>query len=403
MKKILIFADGVTTAHVTRMEQLARQLDQNQFEIHLAAPEKYFSLLSIQKDLNTTLHSISSVATDDFNRRLYQTEFPWTADELSRQAKEDLELVQKVKPDLIVGDTRLDLIVVAQKLKIPYYNVVSFYWSPTYPRPQLVPHVAVVDAVGRGLSQIFSPLVTPFILSMQKKKMNAWLKEWGVSPLQSIFDFYSQGDYLLFPDPEEFFAGFPCPENAAFIGPLIWNSPLTQWPSAWTDFKKSQTSFAFVSMGSSGNTKLFPKLVQSLIDLKFEVLAVGPESVTRELKRPGVHVASFLPMDRVFKTCSLVIGNGGTGTTYPGIQEAAHTFHIPTNMDQYLNLHRLREMHLTDYLDISRFTQARFTAQVDAFIHDAEVKKQIEKMKTVLNQSMSQDRLNPFLMQTISR
>lgn len=49
MKKILMVADGVTMAHVTRMEQLSRQIDHADFEIHFAAPENYFHLLSFDR------------------------------------------------------------------------------------------------------------------------------------------------------------------------------------------------------------------------------------------------------------------------------------------------------------------------------------------------------------------
>ena len=186
----------------------------------------------------------------------------------------------------------------------------------------------------------------------------------GAQPVESIFEFYCQGDHLLFPDLPDFFIDSKVPENGHFIGPLIWKSQHIKWPAHWNSVKTGAAKYATVSMGSSGSTRLISKMIHSLIELDFEVLYSGSDQALNDVDRKKVHHANFFPMDDVLKLSSLAVGNGGIATTYQFLSHAIPFFNVPNNLDQYLNVNILKKFGLSDYQDISNFSADQFKKQI---------------------------------------
>lgn len=397
MKKILMVADGVTMAHVTRMEQLSRQIDRADFEIHFAAPENYFHLLSFDQPFAAPPYKIRSVPTDLFVDRLFKNHFPWKPSELDQQLNEDLELIERVQPDLVIGDTRLSLGVACARTSVPYFNMMNFQWHSNYHRPQFVPHAQVVELFGRKISELVAPAVVPLILNGQLKTINSWLKSVGSNPVKTIYEFYGQGDFLLFPDLMDFFKNYPTPTNSCFIGPLIWKSPKLQWPSEWTTVEKGKAKYAMLSMGSSGATKLSASLIRSLVELDFEVLYSGSKVSLEDTDENKVHHSAFFPMDEVLKVCSLAVGNGGIATTYQFLSVAMPFYSIPNNLDQYLNVNILKNFELSDHQNISNFSAKKFKSQINKLMTSAELPINLSTYQRKIIKTLAKSTVSEFL------
>jgi UDP:flavonoid glycosyltransferase YjiC (YdhE family) len=399
MKKILIIADGITMAHPTRMDQLASMIDGDKFEIHFATPEAYFPMLTVRSNSRVTLHSITSVSTKDFTKRLYQTKFPWTNEDLDRQLAEDLELIKKIKPDVIIGDSRLSLIGACRMEKIPYYNLVNFHWNPTFDPLPLVPSYFFIKLTGRALGTFVHNLVAKHVVSSRVNQINKWLTAVGCSPVKSIADFYCQGDYLFFPDLKENFLNKKHPQNGYFIGPLIWKNKKTTWPKDWGELNPAK-KYALVSMGSSGNTSHVPKIVEGLNSLGFTVLYVGPKSIFKDLTKYDMLTADFIPLDVALNYCSLAIGNGGTGTTYYYLSRGIPFYNVPTNLDQYLNVEQLKHLGLSDYQHGDGFSQKTFIDNISRLITSSDIQKNLQIKKELMDQNLYVNSVNEILSQT---
>ena len=91
--------------------------------------------------------------------------WPYDTHTLAAYVREDLEMLERVQPALVVGDLRLSLAISAPKLRVPYAPLINAYWSPYCIRERLpVPEHPLVrflgyDRVARHLDQAM-----PFIL-----------------------------------------------------------------------------------------------------------------------------------------------------------------------------------------------------------------------------------------------
>jgi UDP:flavonoid glycosyltransferase YjiC (YdhE family) len=393
MKKILIIADGITTAHPTRMEQLANQIDKKRFEVHFATTQNYFSLLTINKKF---LYPITSISTKSFTDRIFNTQLPWTRTDLDSQLKEDRELLKQARPDIVIGDTRLTLTVACKEEGIPYYNVVNFHWTPLFQRPLVVPYIKQVESLGRSVVTKFAKWLTPVLQMKQKMFINSWLKSVKQPPVKSVYEFYCQGDHLLFPDIEENFKGSTIPENGTFIGPLIWKNNNVKWPEGWGKLDPAMR-YALVSMGSSGETKHIPKVVKALNFLGYVVIYVGSISVFDKPEQYKMIYADFVPLDQVLDHCTLAVGNGGTGTTYFYLSKGVLSYYVPTNMDQYLSVTHLKSLGLTDYQDVDDFSEKVFIEKITALVNSSQVKKNSSVVKKSIEDDLQKNIINQIL------
>ena len=110
-RRVLFFAEAVTLAHVARPIALARALAAPDYETFIACDERYRGFLEHEASQHLPLHSIGS---ERFLRSLAMGSTLYDLATLRSYLAEDLKLIERVKPDLIVGDFRLSLSVSAR-------------------------------------------------------------------------------------------------------------------------------------------------------------------------------------------------------------------------------------------------------------------------------------------------
>ena len=130
--RVLFFAEAVTLAHVARPLCLARALDPDRFEVHLASSDSYASLVN---DTPFARHTLRSIPPQQFMDALANGSPVYSADTLAGYVEEDQRLMAAVRPDVVVGDFRISLGVSAELSGIPYVTVTNAYWSP-YAEPR---------------------------------------------------------------------------------------------------------------------------------------------------------------------------------------------------------------------------------------------------------------------------
>lgn len=148
-RRILFFAEAVTLAHAARPIVLANSLDGLGYERVMACDDRYKRFMVGQTWQTLPLHSISS---QRLLRSLAWGTPVYDLPTLRRYVAEDIDLIERVKPDLIVGDFRLSLSVSARLVGIPYTTITNAYWSPyirnkSFPLPVLNFHQLRIAAL----------------------------------------------------------------------------------------------------------------------------------------------------------------------------------------------------------------------------------------------------------------
>src|SRR5262245_8585524 len=125
--RVLFVAEAVTLAHVSRALTLARTLDPERFDIHLAWDARYNGLLG---ELPFPCEQIWSLPTQVFLKRLASGAPMHDTAALARYVDEDRAAIARVKPDVVVSDFRISLATSAELSGVPSITIINAYWSP---------------------------------------------------------------------------------------------------------------------------------------------------------------------------------------------------------------------------------------------------------------------------------
>lgn len=395
--KILIFAEGISMAHPSRISQLCRQTRDDKFEFHIATPKDYHWLFEDLSDAH--LYDHPTISNQLFNTRLFKARFPLTLEELMEFQKTDEKLITTVKPDVVINDFRLSACAATKKNKIPLINLIQYHWHPQFKRENLVPYIKPVKILGRKITEMFEPIISPFVLNKQLHLINKFLAKNQLPSHNNIFEFYCDGDYLIFPDVPSLFDKPQLPDHQFFIGPLVWRNTETPWPANWPKEKSSQKTI-YLTMGSTGNHKLVPQLAKALSKENFRLLiSTSGNDYSSMSQLPNTYFSDFVPADSVLKISDLIICNGGTSTTYHGIASGTPVFTFPTNLDQYLHSHQLKIKGVADYENIDEVDLIRFVEKVFYLVSTEETKSHVIDLKNEIIHFQKENHLKTLLQQ----
>src|SRR6185437_7141496 len=144
-RRILVVAEAVTLAHLGRPLALANILEQLGHEVVFACTPSASRWLAMEGRAYEPVWSISS---EDFRRSLARGAPLYDRATLLRYVEDDLDIIDRVRPDVIIGDFRLSLYVSARLRKRPYGAVTNAYWSPRYFEITQVPEIPLVRWLG---------------------------------------------------------------------------------------------------------------------------------------------------------------------------------------------------------------------------------------------------------------
>lgn len=330
-RRILFMAEAVSLAHVARAAALARMLDPERYDVHLACDRRYLHLF---QNLTATIHSIRSIKGEQFQDRLRKGSPLYTTDELRTYAKQDLRLLADLNPDAVIGDFRLSLSVSARVTATPYLTVTNAHWSP-YARPHfVVPELAITERFGPRLGQALFTLMRPVVFAQHAFALNQVRREYGLPSVgYSLPRLFTEADETLYADLPELVPTFDRPYHHHYLGPVLWSPDET--PSWWGDVPQDRP-LAYVSLGTSGRPDLLSSVLWALHNVGIGAL------VSTAGRRPPEHlpgntwIAPYLPGISAAGRVDLVICNGGSATVYQAFAAGVPVLGIPNNLDQYL-------------------------------------------------------------------
>lgn len=361
---VLLVAEAVTLAHFARILTLAQALDPNLYEVVVASDPRYASL---EKPLNFAFHPIRSITSAEFAQALARGKPLYSAETLTRYVENDLVLLDRVKPDLVIGDFRLSLAVSAPLRRIPYAAVVNAYWSPYADMAYPVPDLPMTRILGVALAQKLFDVARPIAFALHARPLNRVRRKFGLSPLGSdLRNVYTWGDYTLYADIPEMAPTHDLPHNHRYLGPVLWSTktPLPEW---WGELPEDKP-LVFLTLGSSGRADFLPLVLQVLSSLPVTAIVASAGKVELDNLPQNVFAADFLPMDIATTRSFLVISNGGSLTTYQALSAGVPVLGICSNMDQLLNMNAVQALGAGITLRAGKASLAEIRAAVNALL-----------------------------------
>jgi UDP:flavonoid glycosyltransferase YjiC (YdhE family) len=297
----------------------------------------------LDSTLLPAIEPIESVSSRQFGQALARGKPLYDADTLSRYVEADLALIDRIKPDLIVGDFRLSLSVSAPLRQIPYAAVVNAYWSPYADIAYPIPDLPLTRLFGVGLAQRLFDLVRPLAFALHAQPLNQVRRRYGLPALgHDLRRSYTWGDYTLYPDIPEIAPMRDLPPNHRFLGPVLWSTDTTL-PDWWDQLPQDKPVVCF-TLGSSGNADFLPAALRALAQLPITLIVA---TVGKNLPLPlpaNVFHAEYLPLQAALQRTQLLICNGGSLTTYQAIACGVPVIGICSNLDQLLNMAAMQRL-----------------------------------------------------------
>lgn len=331
---ILFVAEAVTLAHLARPAALATGLDPNAFNVVLACDPRYQSFL---ERLPFPTRSIHSIASDQFLKSVAQGRPIFNRDILRGYVREDLALLDAVKPDAVVGDLRLSLSISARVAGIPYLAITTAYWSPYAEAASPLPELPMNRWLGTRLSQWLFQLAKPASFAYHALPLNRVRREYGLPALPPNLCYtYTDGDHTLYADARELVPIDTLPPNHHYIGPILWSPPV-ELPGWWHELP-SDRPLVYVTLGSSGDPRLLKLSLAALADQPLTVIATTAAKAELGKLPANIRVLSYAPGDKLAARADLMISNGGSLTVYQSLAAGKPLIGIASHMDQHLSM-----------------------------------------------------------------
>lgn len=333
-KKILLVAEAVTLAHVGRPLALARTLDRQRYEVHLACAPGYDMFIKGSDVTSWPLHSIASAR---FLAALAAGKPVYDAQTLSAYVLDDMRLLQALRPDVVIGDFRLSLSVSARLAEVPYVSVINAYWSPYVQQRYRVPALPLARVLPIPLAERLFALVRPLAFALHSRPLNGVRRAYHLPSLgHDLRRIYTDADHVLYADIPEMFPAYDLPMTHSYLGPVTWSPPTD--PPPWWDALPDGRDIVYVTLGSSGQGALLPKVLQALAPLPLTVIAATAGTITPGLLPDNARVATYLPGEQAARRAQLVICNGGSPTSQQALAAGVPVLGVAGNLDQYLNM-----------------------------------------------------------------
>ncbi|TFW19283.1 glycosyltransferase [Duganella callida] len=363
-QKILFYAEAVTLAHVARLLALAQTMDRGRYALHFACADGYEFCF---RDTDYTRWRVDSISSQQFLGALAAGQPVYDEATLSRYVEADRQLLAQVRPDVVVGDFRLSLSVSARLAQVPYIALSNAYWSPYVDVRYTVPSLPMTRVLPIALADPLFRLAQPLAFALHARPLNRVRRKYGLPSLgPDLRRIYTDADHTAYMDVPELFPAHDLPAHHSYLGPVMWAPPIAP-PDWWTTLPDERAT-VYVTLGSSGQGRLLPLVLDALAPLPVQVLAATAGNIRLDHVPDNARVADYLPGDAAARRAALVICNGGSPTSQQALAAGVPVLGIAGNLDQFLNMQALVRAGAGRLLRADRLSAAAVQAAATAML-----------------------------------
>lgn len=393
--RILFISEDITLAQIVRLKCLADSLKGLPLEVHFASSQFDSSLLG-QPDFK--LWKLKVIDKQQADKAVEQCKRIYEQPTLEQYIQDDLQLIDAVKPDLIVGDLRLSLPISARVAKVPFAVLINAYWSPAVVRDDFpMPDHPLEKVFGYERMKPMFPYIRPIVFQHFAKPFNVLRKKYGLRPIGSLQSLLTYGDHVLFPDTPSLVPLQSQSANEHFLGPILWSPPVGIPPEI---VDVMEQDFVYVTLGSSGRTERVEVLMQGLAQLGLPAVVTSAGRYETQTP-PNVHLCAYLPGNRLARKARLVISNGGSTTGYQALSQGTPVLGLASNLDQYLCMQSMEALGVGKHLRGGSYTAQDLASTADELIKNPSYRQRAEAAKADIAKHDYAQAFGHFLQQAI--
>lgn len=377
--RLLFFGEGVSLAHVTRPRRILHHLADGPFDLHFAYPASYRPLF---RGIPATEHDLFSVPSEAFLESLHRLKPIYSERRLERYLKDDLALIDAIRPEVVVHDLRPTVPIAAAMRGIPSISIVNAYYSRLAGGRPEVPDVRHIRHIGLPAARLVWQMAPARLMAFSLGPLARFRSRHGLKGTSEDLLSLFRGDTCLFPDADHFAPTPPVPGVQRRIGPLQWTPEAgAAAGEPLPDTLGRRRPLVYVCFGSSGKVQLLPDVVEGVSRTGADILvATGGRPVPKTLpERSNIVVRPFVNGVEACRRASLVVSNGGNPQLVQAFAAGTPVLGIPSNLDQSLNMLHAERTGAARSLHPAAVTERRIRLSTEALLEDAAPKAAAER------------------------
>lgn len=332
--RILVAVEGSVLAHVGRSLCVARALESAGHEVSFAASGRYASRFA---ETGRPLHPLVTRPDDELLGRLKSGGSAFDYATLRAYVEDEIPLLDRLDPDIVVGDFRPSLAVSAEIARIPYVCVTNAVWTPYYRfLPDPPDSWWPTKIIGKPVLRRLVPLLSEYVFRHYAGPFNRLRKEFGLPPKDDVRDCMCSENLTLIADLPELFPCDGLPENYKYMGPVVW-TPEEPMP-AWIERLDDSRPTLYVTMGSTG-TAVGP-IAAALAERGFQVIVTTGSEIIPDPPK-GCYAVHYAPGPLMCERADVVVCHGGNGTIYQALSQGKPIVGVPLFHDQEFQMQRV--------------------------------------------------------------
>jgi len=348
-KKILVFGEALTNAHILRPWAIALELAEKGYDIYFATQKFFFKLgLKIPKTINL-IELPTSIESAYFIEEVSSGRFPFTEEVLRKNILEDEKLLNKIMPDLIISDFRLSLAISNRTLKYKQATLTNLYWSPYAKISRPIPRGHIITKIlGGNIGDFLSKFIQPLVLKHLANPFNKILREKKLPLFKNLLEIHAFGSKVLYCDPSGFVPHRTLPSHHFEVGPLCHY--FSEYCNIRLDRKSNTLPWIFIALGSSGCHKYIEKILYSLSFIKNPIIVATSKNISKKKYSNNITFCNYIPGNIILKDSVLFITNGGSTASYLALSHGVPSLGLPVNIDQAMNSMLVKKHGVGDFL-----------------------------------------------------
>ena len=327
-------------SHYLRCLVLAKQYPDD--EVLFAHSEKYNSFV------NAAGYSTFKVETFDSIKVMADVvkfNFLWLNEQdIERVFKSQVNAIQNLKPDFVIGDTSPTLKMAAEYTRKHYIALMNGYMSKYYKNVRclskthsIYPYLSILpNALTNPIIKIaenisFSRIHTPF------KKLRI---KYSLIQIPNYLN-EIEGDENLICDYDYLFPQKKLPNNYRIIGSLKYSDKSTE--NEIISLLNPNKKTICICMGSSGNWENLSFISNPKYN-RYNVVTAG--DTQNIIKGEHVIAKRFVNLETILPYGCVLICHGGNGTIYHGIDNKIPILCLTEHFEQEWNVQQLEQLKL---------------------------------------------------------
>ncbi len=362
--RILFVGEYLTISHVRRPWILATQLARThpEYDVHFACSMNP----SLYAETGLSVHHLPGPEPKRLQQRIERVFFPlYTQREIQEMVAAEIDLLARLKPDLVIHDFRNTLAISTHVAHVPLITLTDFYWSAAYTPPLVVPDNPLITLIGQTLAQKLTAFLTPRVEHIHVAPFNAVAAMYGLTSFKNLRHLYTSGaENWLYDIPS--IIPFKTTSRIQSIGPVRWEhgGQLPEWLHGIPDHAAICITFA-----SNGDPRHIPPLIKSLraSHTPIIILTAGRIESTPE---QGIYCADFLPINAVLKKSKILICGGGSTLAYAALAAQVPVIGIPANITHWYTMKRFEALKLGILIPPHQLTNTRIHTSIATLTTD---------------------------------